>query len=556
MSQLNRFLALLAVFVGHCAQAQVLFYEDFRPPLTSQGTYPGLEGVDLCQPGNGGAGTYPFLPNWLRRNVDNRVPDATVAYVNDAWIIRDDFRGDQRQCVAFSNSYYAPTGNADDWMWTPAIAIPASDVFLSWRASSYDPAFLDGYEVRVMLASAGPPTGGLGAIGNQLSASTPIFNTAAASASWTEYRINLSAFANQSIYIGFRNNSNDKFVLVIDDLKVERVAANLSANFAVPVLPYSRVPVGLNYLADLGAVARNTGAIVLTNVVASASLLRGGVEIAPSTQSNVIATLPLETSRQLLFPGALALPSTAGEWRVRYRVSAAEAEPADNLADNVLDSSPVQIGNELARHEDAVNIAIGVGAGNGGEMGSQFSLPNALRLVGIRFSMSEVNLKLQPQWLSYRLSANLRAFDSVTNKPGAIIASTVSIATRVDAQTYDLEFADGPLTLPAGTYVATVVEPVGMDATLRLNLHHERFVPGTQWVNWPSAPSGDWANLESFGNNFARTTAVSLLTSLRLFGDGFEGPSTGTANATGSALARAESTRAGVRAERLAGAGE
>ena len=52
------------------AAGQVIFYENFN-------NKPG--------PTAGGAGTYVFPAGWLLRNVDNRTPDAQVAYVNEAW---------------------------------------------------------------------------------------------------------------------------------------------------------------------------------------------------------------------------------------------------------------------------------------------------------------------------------------------------------------------------------------------------------------------------------------------------------------------------------------
>jgi len=55
-----------------------------------------------------------------------------------------------------------------------------------------------------------------------------------------------------------------------------------------------------------------------------------------------------------------------------------------------------------------------------------------------------------------------------------------------------------------------------------LNLHVDRFTPGTVWVNWPTNPTGDWAHIESFGNAFAKTAEVSMLTETSIFKDGFE----------------------------------
>ena len=54
----------------------------------------------------GGPGTYPFPDGWLLRNVDARTPNAAVAWVNDAWEVREDFDDpSSNNCVACSTSY-------------------------------------------------------------------------------------------------------------------------------------------------------------------------------------------------------------------------------------------------------------------------------------------------------------------------------------------------------------------------------------------------------------------------------------------------------------------
>ena len=87
-------------------------------------------------------GTYVFPTGWLLANVDNKTPDASVAYVNNAWIRREDFTFNLSDSAAFSTSYYSPAGQADDWMWTPAINLTGSiPTRLSWNAVTYDPVF-------------------------------------------------------------------------------------------------------------------------------------------------------------------------------------------------------------------------------------------------------------------------------------------------------------------------------------------------------------------------------------------------------------------------------
>jgi hypothetical protein len=120
--------------------------------------------------------------------------------------------------VAISTSWYIPAGAANDFMWTPAIELVGTNLTLTWNAVAYDVDFADGYEVRIMTVE---PTGGTGDIGNQLTNSELLLTVPAENPDWTPRTLNLTDYAGQTVYIGFRNNSVDQFVLAIDDIVVQ-----------------------------------------------------------------------------------------------------------------------------------------------------------------------------------------------------------------------------------------------------------------------------------------------------------------------------------------------
>ena len=64
------------------------------------------------------------------------------------------------------------------------------------------------------------PTGETGVLGNQVSASTQVFSTPAEATTSTTHAVDLGAYAGATIYVVFRSNSNDKFLLVVDDVDV------------------------------------------------------------------------------------------------------------------------------------------------------------------------------------------------------------------------------------------------------------------------------------------------------------------------------------------------
>ncbi len=505
--------AILLAIASPMALAADIFYEPFTiPPQgcpVSATDYPG------------GPGTYPFPSGWTLFNVDGRTPATGVAYVNDAWEDREDFANDVTQCVAFSTSWYTPAGQADDWMWTPPITLPAS-ALLSWRALAYDAAYRDGYEVRVKTGAA--PTQA-----NQ-STSTVVYSNPGEEASWTQRSLDISTYGGQTIYVGFRNNSTDKFLLLVDDVRVKDGSPDLAAVAPVPPFTsqYSRAPLGMDITPTLALTASNQGAGGLTNVSAIATPVLDGAIAGIGVVATPVPTLASGASAPLTF-GAAAAYSGPGVWTTRYTASADQTE--SDLANNTIEVPGTTIGgNELARWEGVASGTLGIGAGNGGELGVSLTLPVGGFYAGARFAMAPVppddggTPPVPNACPGFDYVLNLRAFDTVNNVPGEIIDTTTPVPCEYNSGgSYDVAFVHGQHQLAAGTYVLTAVEAVG-GPTLRLPLHADRFVTGTTWVNWPTIPGGTWMHNEAFGTSFAKTYELSLLQGeMPIFADGFDG---------------------------------
>lgn len=515
---------VICALVMSTVGARGLLYQGFdisaqTPPLAG------------CNTGDfaGGAGSYPFPSDWLLSDVDMRTPDAQVAYINDAWEVREDFKFDLSQCAAFSTSWYSPPGQADDWTWTPAIAVPTAGAVLRWRAVAYDPAYPDGYEVRVM-TSPDAPTGGQGVIGNQVTNSTVVFSVAHEAASWTSHMVTLDSYAGQTIFIGFRNTSNDQFILVIDDVEVIDGAPDLVAQAGDT--PYAgelaRAPDGFAVEAVLGLNAFNGGGSPLNNVVATATFMRDGVPVGLAWVSTPIPTLLLGETAPVAYGGASQLQGN-GNWSLEYRLYADESGDEPDTANNVLEVRGPRIGgNELTRVEGPPIDVLGIGSGDGGELGTVFTLLNDATVAGVRFGMTiapvvddgtGTDTTIPNPFIGEPLVANVRAFNG--GVPGEVLQTTVAAVADAAVGTYDVAFENGPQLLPAGAYLVTVVEPEGGPA-MPLNTHADRYTPGSNWAYWPTIPSGDWTTLDTFGSSFAKVLEISLLTELSLFRDGFD----------------------------------
>ncbi|MCX7768947.1 MAG: Omp28-related outer membrane protein [Flavobacteriales bacterium] len=167
-----------------------------------------FEGVTLTN----GTGSLPA--GWTQYNLDGLTPHLSLSWMGtNAWVVRDasSIGGTK---AATSVSWYSPVGTADDWMVSPPIAVPAASPYLVFRAASPDPTFLDGFQVWVCgFPNPGP---------NDFMSSpiNKVLDVPAATPTFTYYGADLSAWAGQTVHIAWRNNSNDKFILYIDDIQV------------------------------------------------------------------------------------------------------------------------------------------------------------------------------------------------------------------------------------------------------------------------------------------------------------------------------------------------
>jgi hypothetical protein len=150
-------------------------------------------------------------PGWSLINGDGLAPAAQVSFINDAFVVSDALEAGMN-FGAYSTSYYIPAGTANDWLITPQVTLGAASV-LGWRGRAPDAAYADGYEVRI---STGMP------IEADFMANPPLFTIADETPMFTLRSVDLAAagYMNQAVYIAFRNNSTDDFILIIDDIQI------------------------------------------------------------------------------------------------------------------------------------------------------------------------------------------------------------------------------------------------------------------------------------------------------------------------------------------------
>ena len=278
-------------------------------------------------------GTTP-LSTWTLFNIDARTPAANVSFVTDAWVTRGDYDttgvGDN---IAVSTSWYSPAGAADDYMVTPAITLTADNV-LFYDAKAQDPSYPDGYELRI--STTVPTVAGL-------LANPSLFTIAGENATWTRRSVSLSAYAGQTVYLGWRNNSNDQFVLCVDNVLIDKVFANDAKVNSVSV---AASQVNASTVAITGSVI-NTGIAPLTSVVVNWSS-DGGVTVNSNTMTMNLASF---TSATFSHPVTLTAANPGNYTDFKVWTSLPNAVPDSNsVNDTISDQFFVNNGTSVSRN--------------------------------------------------------------------------------------------------------------------------------------------------------------------------------------------------------------
>ncbi len=154
------------------------------------------------------------------------------------------------ETFAASPSLFANPGCANDWIVTPAISLGNNNntKLLRFDARSGDATYMDGVEVYVSTTGNTPA---------DFLNTTALYNSTANGEplAWTTRDINLSTYSGQTIYIGFRNHSCNKFILGIDNIEVSELSDNNIELTSLDFPQYTTTPT----LIDIDGTITNVG---------------------------------------------------------------------------------------------------------------------------------------------------------------------------------------------------------------------------------------------------------------------------------------------------------
>jgi hypothetical protein len=149
--------------------------------------------------------------NWTQWNLDGKTPaqDMDVFNFNQrAWV---SFSFDSKNSFLISTSKYQTAGQSDDWLVTPAV-VPVTGDILSWDAAVLNGNLQENYEIRISTTDSLP--GSFDILLNSITETSTAFK---------KHLIDLNSFAGKRIYIAFRNISNNKFILAIDNVTISQL---------------------------------------------------------------------------------------------------------------------------------------------------------------------------------------------------------------------------------------------------------------------------------------------------------------------------------------------
>ncbi|ARN78714.1 hypothetical protein BST97_12320 [Nonlabens spongiae] len=443
---------ILALCSFSMSFAQITFSEDF------QGLAPGD----------------PLPAGWALFNVDGNTANANVnpAYSTDAWVVTAD-QDDANDITIQSTSWYDPPAASDDWVFTPAITPVAGDV-LSWTARAQDPTFPDGYEVYVSTAQT--TASALG--------TTPIFSTAAENPANTTRTFDMTPFVGQTVFISWRNISNDQFLLVLDDISV-RVPLVADATPVASNIQYSQIPQAQGSPQGTSVEVFNNGDTQVTNAQVTLNVIDQSTSTTVYTETTAAQTIPAESS--VVFTPTGFFPAAEGDYTYEFTATIAET---DEVPGNDTLTQTLTVSDDIyARDNNTIDGSLGVGAGTAGEFGQQFDITTATTLTSISGLIRNTDLSRDGVVTTFNI------YDTFLGVPNVLIATSDPFTINGADVLYTAALPAPGLPLAPGTYIAVVVEDTAVD-NITVGTSNEVFTPGTTWAQFTGTP---WGNNEDFG---------------------------------------------------------
>jgi hypothetical protein len=251
---------------------------------------------------------------WSQFRMDNNTPISTGWSATFAALISQNTAYMAFGKQLYSASVFTPPGAADRWIVSPRQYNLPANSFLVVDLGSNDNALLETVEIRVSRTDAS----GVAKFTNLIATSADL------APGLTTKIFSLAPFAGDSIHVAIRNVSNAKFLLSVDNFKIQTLPTN--------DLTYLGMNTHLVYNQDaqdvFKPVFRNTSKTALTNFNLNYSIDDAAATVTPITGINVA---PYGVVSGITIPYTLA---AAGTHSIRVWSSSPNGAPDDVVAND------------------------------------------------------------------------------------------------------------------------------------------------------------------------------------------------------------------------------
>ena len=432
---------------------------------------------------------------WSNLDLDSNTAAAAAPQAPD-WFIRPDFvnttPGDTNY-VASAASWFAPSGRANNWLILDSINVCSPDVRLIWKSAPFEgPTFADGYKILISTTGdsindftdtifiAAEDIAGAGVWGPGQRHST--FTGAGNNGVLQEWRLSLSAYAGQTIYVAFVHDSNDDSSILLDDIFIGITPANnlilqdIGGSPGYTMIPTTQVG-PINYQGTVfnqyGPGANPKFQVRVTNmgmpVFADSALMAG--------------TLPEEQDSTLVVTTAHTPAATIGMRMVMGWVTSDSVDVTPD--DDTLRYSYMLTDTVYAREEGTATGNLSISPNNTGTIGQIFGIEQADDLTTVSYFRAGGRASGD--------SIRVIIYDMVGGQPTNVVATgDWVIDTDASPGWRQYNFGTSYVPLTPGSYLVAIEE--GYSTRLQLGTNTNYFIPNTARVFL----NGSWSNPEDF----------------------------------------------------------
>ena len=459
-------LSILFALTRHSTNAQTLYAEDF-------------DGGSLISKGFTVINADGLIANPA---LDNLVAGLTLSdtFTNKAWINSISVNGN---VCALSTSYYSPIGTSNDWLITPPITLTGNNLKIAWKDIATDALYPDGYNVLIS-TSAGNTIGSFN--------STPIYSTTGAPAAWTEQQVNLNTYAGQTVTFAFVNNSNNKFLLGIDSIRVSNLALDDVAVSQPRISEYTAIPLEQagTYFPSIRVTNQGVNNASGVNVSCTVTDFNGNTVYTAAMSGNT----SIASGANVLFTdggSGFSPPAQIGLYTASFQVS---INQNDIVPENDTASIQLFISDSLYARDEAVTNSqvegsLGIGVSGTGILGNNYLINVPAEAVGIQ-AFFDGNLEIGDTVRGF-------LYSTINGLPSNVLSTTADfIVTVADTPVIRLDLLfPSQVPLAAGQTYSFMIEEVNSVDNVGLYYSIDVFTPGGTIANINGGAFDDLGNL-------------------------------------------------------------